>query len=419
MMGNATFWTTFAQTAATLAGFTLAGFSIYLASTDRANSDDLCHQYGLHDDSSSASWAFIYLTLMLFCVPLLLSLIYVWGDSTPEPTHPYTYSVILLSLFFGFMIISIYLGMVQGSYFRRLSRTYVAEAEFTQQRSTHLQSTETSSTASYPQQTASEFNQQRPDATQSAAERSWFDPQTVHKLKVFVFFACIVLTLVVLGLNAINVLLATWKINDLPFPKNEPMLFSPGTLAMLSIGLGLLWIYCHFLLFHPSRLLFVINDPVQGDLHRLRQRICDAHEQIKNLQMILLPVVTAPDQQLLQVIEREERSDSPSIDMRLSDLKKRLEGWSWDPHAKKHEPRTKKLSYHINAIQFCLDEQSLRYGMIKQLLREAELYDLGLANLLRDLVYAWEQFRELYRYDERAPSAQTGHPVAEARQIQA
>lgn len=417
-MGNATFWTTFAQTAATLAGFTLAGFSIYLASTDRANSDDLCHQYGLHDDSSSASWAFIYLTLMLFCVPLLLSLIYVWGDPTPNPSHPYTYFAILASLFLGFLVISIYLGTVQASYFSRLSHTYVVEAEFNQRRSERARSTETANTEHDQQQPEAEFNQQHSGKTQLATEDSRFDPQTVHKLKVFVFVFCIILTLAVLVLNATNVLLATWKISHLPLITDEPTLFSPGTLAMISVGLGLLWIYCHFLLFHPSRLLFVINDPVQGDLSRLRQRIYDAHGQIKNLQKILLPVVTTPDEQLLEVIMREERSDRPSINMRLSDLTQRLEGWSWDPYAKKHEPRTNRLNYHIEAIDFCLAHHNLRYGAVKQLLREVELYDLGLANHLRDLVDAWEQFRELYRYHESAPKTQKGLSVAEARQVQ-
>lgn len=370
------FWTTLAQTAATLAGFTLAGFSIYLASTEKARSDGICHRYGFHDYSLSASWYYVFLIQMLFCVPLLLSLIYLWGSYVLNPVFGALYTIVSILLFIGFLAVYVHLGRVQHSYFDTLSQTYVNDAR---------------------------FNERRLASVRSARERPRLAPEVRRKVEMIVFTVVMGTTLIILIVNTYNILVAAGRANHVASLPNGFTFVSPGTLALISVGLGLFWIFVYILLYGPERLLFVIGDPAKRDLLRFRLKLNDAAKQIKDLQELLLPAICSPDEQLRRAIEREEQSVRPGVDKRLADLRRRIEGWSWDPASGVDERRTDKLAYHISTIDFCLGQKYQRYGTVTQLLREVELFDLGLTNQLRDLNQTWEQLRAMSRYYEIWP----------------
>ena len=373
-MESASFWSAFSQTAATLVGFTLAGFSIYMASAERAGSDDLCRQYGFHDNSSRASWAFVYLILMLFCIPLLLSLLKLWGPFTLDDSIFPLYDSFSILFALGFLSLTLLLAYVQVSYFRNLAEAYAREEEFSLGRS------------------------DSPAEVRGLLNR--LSPRADRNLRVFIFSVVIFLTLLVLLLNVYSVLVAAWEKNHIVPLVDKIELFSPGSLAMISVAFGLLWIYFHFHMFRPERLLFVVNDPAKQDLKRFRQSLIDASVQIKEMQSLLLPIIVSPDQQLLHGIMAEERSELQSVDKRLKDLRYRLEGWSWNAKTESRESRLQSLDYHLWTIDYCLGQQYMRYGAIKRFFKELELYDQGLSNLLRDLVRTWEQFRELSRFAE-------------------
>lgn len=128
------FWSAFSQAAATLAGFTLAGFSIYLTSAERAESDDICRHYGLRERSSLASWASIFLILLLFCIPLVLSLIRLMGPILVPAPAISAYFTISLTLLLIFVFISIVLVSIQIRYIERLVYTYAEEEAFQRRR---------------------------------------------------------------------------------------------------------------------------------------------------------------------------------------------------------------------------------------------------------------------------------------------
>jgi hypothetical protein len=67
------FWLSFAAIASTLSGFTLASYSIYTNRAEIVASDPMCRNYALKEATSRESLKFIFLTLAMFLVPLLVS----------------------------------------------------------------------------------------------------------------------------------------------------------------------------------------------------------------------------------------------------------------------------------------------------------------------------------------------------------
>jgi hypothetical protein len=372
-MESESFWSIIAQTAATLAGFTLAGFSIYMATTDRADSDEICRRYGFTENSSRASWAFVYLILMLFSVPLLLSILKLWGFYTLPPSAFSFYRGVSGVLALSFLSISFILACIQVAYFFKLAEASARQEEFLIERGVK------------EKKSRNPFNN--------------LAPQKIKCLKIGFFLVVIGITLFVLSLNVRNTIKTAWEINFISSPLLEKLeLVSPGSLAIFSMVWALVWIYFHFHLFRPDRLLFVVKDSDKQEIKRFHQGLKDTCEQIKEMQGLLLPIVASPSEQLLRGMVFDEHVQMQKVKKRFDDLEDRLTGWSWNAAIGERERRTDKLDYHLTTLNFCLDQDFMRFGAIKLLFNELEYYDRGLDELSHELSRTWEEFKELSRF---------------------
>lgn len=107
-MDSNPFWPAFSAIAATLAGFTLAGYSIYTTRAEMAVVDQVCRRYAFREKSSSRSLAFMFLAIFMFLVPLFLSLSFLIRFEVTQSSSAKViiYTVIILSILF-FLWISI------------------------------------------------------------------------------------------------------------------------------------------------------------------------------------------------------------------------------------------------------------------------------------------------------------------------
>lgn len=365
------FWTTFAQTAATLAGFTLAGFSITAASADRVESDEICRRYGLREKSAFASWAFVFLVLMLFCLPLFLSLeSLLLADSSPKPFMNYrgiaTLGLVTISS------IAVAFVLFEVIYIQRLIRFNIAEKDFNLTRG------------------ATKPNQPRWTRLMSrlGLSRLGLRPR-------------------VLGIGIVFLVpLATqlWCAFYITKPFWGSGLPSSTILVcVLSLVLGLAGIFVHYHVFRPEQLLFSSADPAELDLWRLKIRLEDTVWQIESMQAILVPVVKEPENRIVDYVAREDRCDREIVLRRFRDLEGRLEGFYYDPRTKETRRRQEALEYHRSTIEFCTSQPYLRYGSIRGLFKELEMFDLGLRDLSESLVRRREQYISLFRFLESQP----------------
>lgn len=392
-MEKISFWSAIAQTMATLAGFTIAGFSIYMATTERAEADDICRRYGFKDDSSRASWAFIFVVLILFGVPLLLSLLKLWGVYDLNPFLFLLYRLVSLVLASLLIIISLALTRLQLDYYRRLAQASAREQEFAIERD--------------------EPQRHFRNPIRNLA------PRDMAVFKTRIVFVGLALAFTVIVWNVLNVVKAAWEKNHIPASRLQFLDFvSPGSLAIVSMVLGLGCIYFHFHMYRPERLLFVVNDPHQQDMKRFRQGLINTTRQIADMQNLLRPIVTAPDERLLNGLIAEERSQPHTIEKRRKDLAERVEGWSWNAKTGREERLLDRLDYHLRTLDFCLAQPVMRYGAIRMYFKELELFDSGLTKFSLDLVGIKAQLQELSRVAEnreRRDQKRASRPPAAAR----
>jgi hypothetical protein len=415
--GNEQFWTTLAQTAATLAGFSLAGFSISAASADRVESDEICRRYGLREKSAFASWAFVFLVLMLFFFPLLLSLERLLPiASLPELSGQYWW-IVSLGLFL-FILIAVALVIVELQHIKRLIRFNIAEKEFNAIRgATKPSQTRWAKLTSriglsrvglWPRLLAIGLIYLIPLTT-----LLWIGiyivkpfgegvPEHVLTIMYTSFSTLPSMTHVLLAYQLINIVLS----------------LSPTFVCVLSLVLGLVGIFVHFHLFRPEQLLFSSADPAELDLWRFQLRLEDIVRQIESMQAILVPVVKKPDERVIDAIVREDQCDRNTVLRRFRELEGILEGRYYDPRTNETKMRQESLEYHKKTIEFCMSQPYLRYGSIRGLFKELEMFDLGLRKLSADLVHRREQYISLFRFLEsktgrgRKPpkGAESSHP---------
>jgi F0F1-type ATP synthase membrane subunit c/vacuolar-type H+-ATPase subunit K len=69
------FWRVISTISGTFAGFTLAGYSIYISRTEKAAADPVCRQYRFKECTSSNAVFFMLFALTMFVVPLFLGLL--------------------------------------------------------------------------------------------------------------------------------------------------------------------------------------------------------------------------------------------------------------------------------------------------------------------------------------------------------
>lgn len=117
------FWPIFMAVAATLAGFTLVGFSIFISRAERASTDKVCRRYCFREISSNDSWAFVFFTLFMFLAPILLGLLTLIPIDTANGFFSNAFAVLLVGVAIIFCILFIiYIIYKQVTYMQRVAK---------------------------------------------------------------------------------------------------------------------------------------------------------------------------------------------------------------------------------------------------------------------------------------------------------
>lgn len=110
------FWPTLTAAAATLTGFTLAGYSIYITRAEMAASDPICRQYNFKECASGYSLSFMLFALILFINPLILGLLELSPSFKARPALAYfliVFCVVFIAVVITLIIIQVrYLYLV-------------------------------------------------------------------------------------------------------------------------------------------------------------------------------------------------------------------------------------------------------------------------------------------------------------------
>ena len=285
---NSIFWQMVAQVSSSLAGFTLASFSIYVSRVQMVASDDICRRYSLKECTSHYSWYFMILTLINFSVPLFLSLVILIPElGYPlSSVEPYIRSVLTFFLM-GILVIIIM------SFTRQID--YVGKLWGSLQNQKHLKAEEINN--------AKNFWESRKWNWHSKIDsfRFWL------KFFFYFFFVCcsifilIIILLYIFGLldKANPLLLTSISIFILPF--------SPETITALSLFFGLILLFWHIQIFNPENILFEIDEAARMTLIRVVGDINQKCQKFDAWQQLLLPMLRKPEESWVKYLMHERR----------------------------------------------------------------------------------------------------------------
>jgi hypothetical protein len=442
MPDSNTFWITFSAIAVTLAGFTLAGYSIYTTRAEMAVVDQVCRRYAFQEESSSRSLAFMFLALFMFLVPLLLSLSFLirFEVNQSPSAKAIIYTTIVFSILFFLWISINVIRLIKYLYqiLRYTIRTKCFELKIEKEK-----------------KKKDYFKKSRTDTKRQGRfekwkiqvlARDWFDQNLVLEFDdlrklgkelpgIIIGTPSCLLILVLAALFILGTLILlvvklchSWgSLLDEDSWVNAVATHAPsymveqGTqiIVLVSMIIGILLIYLHFHIFQPRRLLFKAD---QASLNRAIDDIENKCDSINSTGEWLRGRISAIDKALnsdlssghewlkvrinfidVALTSNSSSSKSPRQEHGLA-LAKLAQGSIKEGWWNRIMEDVKRKEYHIKWLCFLREEPLVSYKEILGVMNGIELYIEGLNradNQLKEIFDRMQTFAHILSDDVR------------------
>jgi len=349
------FWLSFAAIASTLSGFTLASYSIYTNRAEVVASDSMCRNYALKEATSRESLKFIFLTLAMFLVPLLVS--------------------------FGFLVNggALYLVLGLACAFIVFLIPFGVWATF--------------STIRYQFRVTSCEEKVKQLGQSAWRVKSWSKALALLPLLVAPLLAALwSLSLLVVHIASEDALwgLASWALSSYSVEERAMI----ACLFAVIGGTGL--VYVHFRIFDPVTLLFAVGAGAKSTLARTTEDLNDKCEALEKSKRILVSMIRNLDRSSKDRIMKEFHLERAEVDKHLEEVKNFAEGWHRDSEG--HLVRLfDQKSYHAERLEFCRKESFLSYDQWVRIISDVEQYLQGLRSFEAGLQERRRDYLEVIR----------------------
>lgn len=320
------FWRAILTIAATFTGLIIAGYSIFIARTEKAASDPICRQYFFKECSSVNSFYFMLFALMMFAVPFVLaaftltSLMYSIQTSYPN------------LLWYVALMVIILVGLSIGGQCLYLFRIF-------------------------------RYNWQL-DKLKGRKKR-WFLLVQIIVLLIF----DVLVTSVLLN-NIAHILFILDTSNSIGIYLKSILYgdaLPPEAGVILSFCIGMLLIFLHLYIFQPERFLFRIDDVTHSSLMRIKAKIEDECVSLKTVKKWILFTIDRTKLKLVQ--ENVQTKEAEEI----------LERMRTYATEKLQQEILNKEKEHTGSLEFCKRRKFITYDGITWIMNDINLYTEGLS----------------------------------------
>lgn len=334
------FWLSFAAIASTLSGFTLASYSIYTNRAEVVAADPMCRNYALKEAASRESLKFIFLTLAMFLVPLLVSFGFLITGNA-------------LYLVLELAYISILVLLPSGFWALYSTVRYQFRVTLCEDRLRH-------------------FGQPRSRM------------RSLRKAVPLILLLSVPPLVALWGLSLLVVHISSevslWGISRFLLPsygvEERAMLAS-----LLSVAGGILLVYVHFVVFDPRYLLFRVDDGARMSLARMVRDLrskCEALERSRGMLRNMI-VKMSRDSGLRKRIMEEFQLSAVEAQRYLHEAEHFTQGQHRDRGGNDIHLLENK-EYHAERLEFWREGDFLSYDQWVRIISDVELYTQGLAN---------------------------------------
>lgn len=341
---QANFWIVFMTAAATLAGFTLASYSIFITRIEIAAADEICRRYLFKECTSQYSLSFILFALTMFVVPLGLGLSTLFPNQSIEPFWRIPIRIMAGLVLFVFIFVVAMINGKQISY----------GVTFLRYRS--------------------KLKEQSP----ARAQRRSYD-----LLHLIMAFAMLVLSWMVLALNLLHLVLileraGAWEVNRLFWGRLASMV--PAELsATASLFVGLALVGWHFYLFEPTRLVFRVDEDTRSMISAAEREIEKSWELLDPLRNWLRTRI-ANAEKALEKNGASTGAEARGAKILLERAKVYLEGKSPGLKGEEGDTLESRKGHHLKWIEFCASREVMTFGDIVWIMNGIDLYLKALIN---------------------------------------
>jgi hypothetical protein len=279
------FWIAISAIAATFAGFTLAGYSIYITRTEMAASDPMCRRYNFRECTSSYSLYFMFYALMMFMAPLLLGIIFLSRVSFLFAAPRHFLMVGILSILVPFIVVIVVSKQILyiwhgAKYYRKVTR-YDRQllVEIIERKEEKDKGTGTVVISGQIQESKFDIDIKELRIRLKEAK----DAERRNKRKeIWMLGLCVLLliSLLILLANVGCILLA------LSYPQDWYLtaVGDPKQASILALIMGTILVCCYFHIFQPERFLFRKDETTKQALESLMEGLPAQLESIKQIQ---------------------------------------------------------------------------------------------------------------------------------------
>jgi hypothetical protein len=379
MQESTNFLLAFTGVASTLAGFTLASYSIYTNKASTIATDPLCRRYGLKEFDASHSLNFIFLTLTLFLVPLLtsLTLLVVQGVASLPPVLYILWATALLCAILWSLIA------------KRGALTYVSQVDSFERLRVDFESRKRTSRVKQVN-----INEPGVKSKRKALER-----------KAAKFFAEIMVPLVLIG-DVVMALVSLWPfapsgslVSYLIVAAREINLTVLMFADILSLACGVLMLYSYFRLFDTRKLLFEIDDGTRKILRMASDRIVSKCNSLVELQKSFRLILDDPDRRWVNRLAKERHLPEQSIKALIDGAVDFARGSHWDLETEKGGvPLIDAKPYHLDWINNLLKWEAIPHDQFVLIMTGIEIYTEGLNRFEADMKERLAEYQSLARF---------------------
>lgn len=337
------YWIALVSTAATLAGFTLASYSIFATRIEAAATDATCRRYGFKECTSEYSLAFMQFALNMFVVPLVIGVVVLF------PTKPFNHfwhvpSGLVILLLESLLLYAI--GVITRKQF------------------------------SYEQMYAEYAKQLR--AALTPGQSSVRDN------------ARLVIAMIMLSVSWIVFLLNLWHLNERLATAGIKLVRVPllagladglpcSLVVAISLFVGLALVSWYFYLFEPSRVIFESGTITDNILDETRQNIKNSLIRVGRVQKWLKERVANAQAYLDTVAVHPANDETRLAKELLVEAEKYLAGMTSGVTPEEARLET-RAEYHYAWLAFCRKQKVMPFREIIRIMHGIDLYVQAVVN---------------------------------------
>jgi hypothetical protein len=376
-------WLAMAGIATTLAGFTLATYSIYVTRSEMASSNSFCRNYSFVEDNFLYSLQFMFLILMLFTLTALLSLYFVvlgnvkQGAAIPSIGQSIWFILVLFMSILGWAVWSC---VKLWKYIWRIKSSTIKTRGFSIER-------EESILESIKEESILESSEIERFEARIEQDKNKLSKTKIYYSVLAVFYIIIVIASVIalfLGMTVFFLLLnseSIW-INRVKVIISSYIYIQDWAiyLSIFSFIIGTLSMYIQYYLFQPRRLLFKVDFSTSLNLKKGISDIdgkCDSAEKKRKwLECRIENRIAILDEKKHSNGKRQDELNNAKE--LLTEARKSIIQTYTDPRTGRKMDIIKRREYHKKWFEFFIDNPFQTYEEIITVMNFQNLYLEGL-----------------------------------------